>query len=136
MGYVFILCYVLFIGIGTFLMKVSLKDLTAYQLNFLMGIGMLLTGVPALLIAQRSFKMPISEVPLGFAIGVMMAIGSIFFVLATEKLPVGLVTVLTTTYVLLVVLLSIVFLKEGFDFTKAVGIVLTIAGVIILSLRS
>jgi hypothetical protein len=37
MGYLFILAYVLLVGVGTFLMKVSLKTLSPYQLNFLMA---------------------------------------------------------------------------------------------------
>ena len=135
MGYLFILGYVLLVGVGTFLMKSSLKELTAYQLNFLMGIGMLITGVPALWIAQKSLKVPASEAPLGFIIGVMMAVGSIFFVLAFEKLPAGLVTVLSSAYVVLVVVLSIIFLKEGLDAYKFLGILLTLVGVAILGYK-
>lgn len=117
-------------------MKVSLKSLSPYQLNFLMGIGMLLTGIPALLIAQRSFKMPAKEVPVGFTIGVMMAVGSILFVLAINKLPASVATVLAATYVAVVIVLSWLFLKESFDAIKIVGIILTFAGALLLTYRS
>ncbi len=136
MGYVFILGYILLVGVATFMMKMSLKSLSAYQLNFLMGIGMLLTGIPALLIAHRSFKMPLRELPVGFAIGVMMALGSILFVLAINKLPVSVASVLAATYVAVAIVLSWLFLKESFDAIKILGIALTFVGALLLTYRS
>lgn len=136
MGYLFVLGYVLLVGVATFLMKVSLKTLSPYQLNFLMGIGMLVTGIPALLVAHRTFKIPTKELPVGFAIGVMMAIGSILFVLAINKLPVSVASVLAATYVAVAIVLSWLFLKEGFDTMKIMGIVLTFAGALLLTYRS
>lgn len=136
MGYLFILGYVLLVGFATFLMKVSLKDLTPYQLNFLMGIGMLLTGLPALLIAQKSLKIPSKELPVGFLIGVMMALGSILFVLAVNKMSVSVASVLAACYVAVVVVLSAIFLKEKFDLFKIAGLGLTFVGVLLLTYKS
>ena len=53
MGYLFIAGYIVLVGVATFLMKASLKTLTPYQLNFLMGIGMLITGLPASWVSDR-----------------------------------------------------------------------------------
>lgn len=136
MGYIFVVGYILLVGVATFLMKVSLKTLTPYQLNFLMGIGMLLTGLPALLIAQKSLKIPAKELPVGFFIGVMMAVGSIFFVLSLNKLPASVASVLAASYVVVVIILSWLFLKESFDAIKIAGIILTFAGVLLLTYRS
>ncbi len=136
MGYLFILGYILLVGVATFLMKVSLKSLSPYQLNFLMGIGMLITGIPAILIAHRSFKMPAKEVPVGLLIGTMMAVGSILFVLALNKLPVSVASVLAATYVAVAILLSWLFLKESFDTIKIIGITLTFVGVLLLTYKS
>jgi len=133
MGYLFVLGYVLFVGVATFLMKVTLKTLSPYQLNFLMGIGMLITGIPALLIAHRTFRMPLKELPLGFAIGVMMAVGSIFFVLDINKLPASVATLLAVLYVGVVIVLSWIFLKESFDLIKILGIIFTFIGVLLLT---
>jgi drug/metabolite transporter (DMT)-like permease len=63
----------------------------------------------------------------------MMAVGSICFVLALAKLPVGMATAISTSYVLLVVVLSRMFLNETISWMKLSGIVLTIAGVALLS---
>lgn len=136
MGYIFVLGYILLVGFGTFLMKVSLKNLSPYQLNFLMGIGMLVTGIPALLIAHKSFKMPVKEVPVGFAIGTMMAIGSILYVLALNKLSASVASVLAATYVGVVIILSWLILKESFDAIKILGIAFTFVGALLLTFKS
>ena len=62
-----------------------------------------------------------------------MAIGSICFVLSLAKLPVGLATAISTSYVVLVVLLSRLFLSESIGWTKTAGIAMTIAGVALVS---
>jgi drug/metabolite transporter (DMT)-like permease len=136
MGYLFVLAYVVLVGIATFLMKTGLKTLSPYQLNFLMGIGMLLTGIPALLIAHKTFKMPVKELPLGLLIGVMMAAGSIFYVLAFSKLNASVAAVLASAYVIVVIVLSWIFLKESMDAVKIAGLALTFIGVALLTLRS
>lgn len=136
MGYLFVLGYILIVGVATFLMKFTMKTLSPYQLNFLMGIGMLLTGIPALLIAQRSFKIPAKDLPLGFAIGVMMAVGSILYVLALNKLSAAVASVLAATYVAVVVVLAAIFLKEKFDAIKVLGLALTFIGALLLTYRS
>ena len=136
MGYLFVLGYIIIVGFATFLMKFSMKSLSPYQLNFLMGIGMLLTGIPALLIAQKSFKIPAKELPIGFAIGMMMAIGSILYVLALNKLSASVASVLAATYVAVVVLLSAIFLKEKFDLIKVLGLALTFIGALLLTYKA
>ena len=136
MGYLFILGYIVLVGVATFLMKVSMKNLSPYQLNFLMGLGMLLVSIPALLIANKTFKMPLKSVPLGFGIGVMMAAGSLLYVLALDKLPAAVASVLAATYVAVVVLLSWLILKESFDLPKAIGLGLIFVGSLLLAYKS
>lgn len=136
MGYVFVLGYILLVGVATFLMKTSLKTLSPYQLNFLMGLGMLITGIPALLIAHKTFKMPTKEIPVGFLIGTMMAIGSILYVLALNKLTASVASVLAATYVGVVIVLSWLFLKESFDAVKITGVIFTFIGALLLTFRS
>lgn len=136
MGYLFILGYILIVGVASFLMKVSLKSISPYQLNFLMGVGMLITGIPALLIAHKTFRISPKELPLGLLIGVMMASGSLLYVLAFNKLAASVAAVLATLYVAVIVILSWIFLKEGFDLVKVLGLVLAFIGTALLTLRS
>ena len=132
-GSAFLLGYIVLVGVASFLEKFSMKQLNPYQVNFLMAIGMAVTAVPALWIKEGSLAVPMKALPLGAPIGLLMALGSIFFVLALSKLPVGTATGISTSYVLLVMLLSWIFLNENMNLMKITGAILTIAGVALLS---
>jgi drug/metabolite transporter (DMT)-like permease len=132
-GFVFLFGYIVMVGVASFLEKFSMKQLNPYQINFLMAIGMLVTAVPALWIKQGSLIVPARALPLGAPIGLLMALGSICFVLALAKLPVGMAAAISTSYVLVVVFLSWLFLNENLTWMKTAGIALTIAGVALLS---
>ncbi len=132
-GFAFLVAYILMVGVASFLEKFSMKQLNPYQINFLMALGMLVTAAPALWITQGSLTVPTKALPLGAPIGLLMAVGSICFVLSLAKLPVGMATAISTSYVVLVVLLSRFFLHESIGWMKTAGIALTITGVALLS---
>jgi len=132
-GFAFLLGYVVLVGVASFLQKFSMKQLNPYQINFLMAIGMLVTAVPALWLEQGSLMVQVKALPLGAPIGLLMALGSISYVLALSKLPVGTAAAVSTSYIVLVVLLSRIFLDETLSWMKIVGISLTIIGVGLLS---
>jgi|SRR5215204_3576066 len=132
-GFVFLAGYIALVGTASFLQKFSMKELNPYQVNFLMAVGMAVTAVPALLIKQGSLTVPTKSLPLGAPVGLLMALGSISYVLALSKLPVGTAAAISTSYVLLVVVLSRVFLGESLTWLKMTGILLTVAGVALLS---
>lgn len=132
-GFGFLFGYIVLVGTASFLEKFSMKQLNAYQVNFLMAIGMAVTAVPALLIKQGSLKVPVKALPLGAPIGLLMALGSISFVLALAELPVGMATGISVSYVLLVLALSWMCLNESMTVMKISGALLTIAGVAMLS---
>lgn len=134
-GFAFLLGYIVLVGVASFLQKLGMKQLNPYQINFLMAVGMLVTAVPALWFTQGDLKVPAKALPLGAPIGLLMALGSISYVLALSKLPVGTAAAVSTSYVLLVVLLSRVFLGEPLSWLKIAGILLTTAGVALLSLE-
>jgi drug/metabolite transporter (DMT)-like permease len=132
-GFLFLLGYILLIGVASFLQKFAMKELSPYQLNFFMFIGMFLTAIPALLIAQKSVAVPMQSAPLGLLIGLLMALGSLSYVLAIARLPVGLAASIASSYLIVVVVLSLMFLHEPMSLAKGVGLALTIVGVTILS---
>lgn len=121
------------VGVASFLEKFSMKQLNPYQVNFLMAMGMAVTAIPALWIKQGSLTVPTKALPLGAPIGLLMALGSICFVLSLAKLPVGMATAISTGYVLLVVVLSRFFLNESMSWMKIGGTLLTLGGVALLS---
>src|SRR3989442_15022830 len=132
-GFGFLLGYIAMVGLASFLEKFSMKQLNPYQVNFLMAIGMAVTAVPALWIKQGSLTVPSKALPLGAPIGLLMALGSISFVLALSELPVGMATAISTSYVLVVLFLSGFLLSESLSWMKIGGTLLTITGVALLS---
>ncbi len=133
MGYLYLAGYVFFVGIASFLMKFAMKSLSAYQINVLMAFGMLIITLPAMYLAEKNLKFPTEGLPLGIFTGLLMAAGSLLFVFSLTKLPVGLASAISSSYIVVVVLLSWIFLHEPLGAMKILGIVLTIAGVAILS---
>ena len=132
-GFGFLAGYIVMVGVASFLEKFSMKQLNPYQVNFLMAIGMAVTAIPALWIKQGSLTVPTKALPLGAPIGLLMALGSMCFVLSLSKLPVGMATGISTSYVLLVLFLSWLFLSESMSWMKIAGTLLTISGVALLS---
>jgi drug/metabolite transporter (DMT)-like permease len=136
MGAVFLAGYVAAIGVATYLLKVSLEDLGAYQVNLLMGVAMVAVSVPAVLLADRTLRIPGQHLPLGALVAVLMAVGSILYALALDRLPAGPTAAIATSYVIVVVVLSAVFLDEPVDLVTVAGVGLTLAGVALLSFRT
>ena len=134
-GFGFLAGYVVMVGVASFLEKFSMKQLNPYQVNFLMAIGMAVTAIPALWIKQGSLTVPTKALPLGAPIGLLMALGSICFVLSLAKLPVGMATAMSTSYVVLVLFLSWLFLSESMSWMKIAGTLLTLGGVALLSVE-
>jgi drug/metabolite transporter (DMT)-like permease len=132
-GFGFLLGYIVMVGVASFLEKFSMKQLNPYPINFLMAIGMAVTAVPALWIKQGSLTVSTKALPLGAPIGLLMALGSICFVLSLSKLPVGMATAISTSYVVLVLFLSWLFLNESMNWMKILGTLLTISGVAFIS---
>jgi len=131
-GFGFLAGYIVMVGVASFLQKFSMKHLNPYQVNFLMAIGMAITAIPALWIKQGNLAVPTKALPLG-APGLLMALGSICFVLSLAKLPVGMATAISASYVVLVIFLSWLFLNENMSLMKIAGTLLTITGVALLS---
>lgn len=137
MGYLYLVGYIIVVGVGTFLMKFVHKDMSSYQINFLIALGMLAITVPMLLFTQKSLAIPTTKsLPIAILAGLGMALGSIFFVLSLSKVPVGTASAIASGYIVLALILSVIFLKEPLDALKILGIVLTLAGVTILSLKA
>jgi drug/metabolite transporter (DMT)-like permease len=136
MGIVFLAGYVVALGVATYLLKVLLEDLSAYQVNLLMGAAMLLISIPAVLVADRTLAIPARHLPAGALVAVLMAGGSVLYALALQRLPAGPTAAIATSYVVIVVVLSAVFLHERVDAVTVAGLALTLGGVAVLSFRT
>jgi len=69
-----------------------------------------------------SLAAPTKALPLGAPIGLLMALGSICFLLSLAKLPVGMATAISTSYVVLVIFLSWLFINESISLMKIEGV--------------
>jgi drug/metabolite transporter (DMT)-like permease len=136
MGLLFLAGYIVAIGVATYLLKVVLEDLSAYQVNLLMGAAMLVISVPAVLVADHTLAIPARHLPAGVLVATLMAGGSVFYALALQRLPAGPTAAIATSYVVIVVVLSALFLHERVDAVTVLGLVLTLAGVAVLSFRT
>jgi drug/metabolite transporter (DMT)-like permease len=134
-GLFFLATYIIAVGVGSFLQKFVMGKVSPYQLEVITALGMFAVSVPALLIAQKSLNIPIKDAPLALLVGLLFSIGSFVYVLAVSRLPVGIAAPVSTGYVVLAVALSAIFLKEPVTLMKGLGIILTVAGVAILSLQ-
>ena len=64
-GWAYLSGYIGLVGTASFLQKFAMKDVSAFQINFLMAIGMMITAVPALLWQQGSLSVSVRGLPFG-----------------------------------------------------------------------
>lgn len=133
-GLLYLSTYILFVGVGSFLQKFVMRQLNAYHINFLMAIGMVVITIPALLLTQKNLAIPVKGLPLGLLSGFLMAAGSVAYVLSLSKLPVGMAAAISSSYLVIVAILSWIFLREAMPLLKIIGLSLTVIGVAILSM--
>lgn len=134
-GILFLAVYIIAVGLGSFLQKFVMGKVTPFQLEVIIGIGMLAVSIPTLFLVQRNLNISIQAAPLAWGVGLLFSIGSFMYVLAVARLPVGIAAPISTGYVVLAVALSTIFLHESLTLWKGIGIVFTIIGVAILSLQ-
>ncbi len=132
-GFIFLLIYVLAVGTGSFLQKLVMNKVTPYQLEVLTAIGMFVVALPALFMVQKNLQVPLTASPLAWLVGLLFALGSLFYVLAVSKLPVTVAAPLSVGYIAVAVILSVIFLKEPITVVKSLGILLVLAGAALLS---
>lgn len=73
---------------------------------------MVATALPILLVKQRNLEVPMHGLLLGIGVGLLFATGSFLLTLALSRMPFGLTTALSLSYLLIVTALSVVFLHE------------------------
>lgn len=131
----FVLGYVVLLGVATFLQKPVMKYLDAVQVNFLMGIGILIVSLPILLYRHQALP-GLSHIGKGLGIGVLLGLGSLLYFLGLRHLPVTVAATIGTGYVVVTAVLAVIFLHEPVTLIKVAGVLLTIAGVAMLASQS
>jgi drug/metabolite transporter (DMT)-like permease len=124
--------YVALVGISTFLEKPALEGLDATQLNALQGIGMGVVASIALAVRRGSLQ-PTRHALEGALVGAMIGVGSIFYFLGLQGLPLSIAAATSNAYMVVTILLSTLVLHEVLAWPKRIGIVLTLLGVTLLA---
>lgn len=105
-----------------------MQYLDALQLNALDAIGMATISIVAVLVFDHQLPRQLWTL-LAMGLGVMMALGSIFYYLGLNMLPVSVVAPIANTYIVIPLALSILFLHQSLTRFKIAGVVATLLGV-------
>jgi drug/metabolite transporter (DMT)-like permease len=129
----FIAAYAVLIAIASVIEVPIGRGFASVQLNLLIRLGGLAVAIPALVIVH-GFSVPTGLSALaGLGIGVLTGVGSIVYCLTLIDLPLSLVVVLSNLYIVITFLLGISLLHEPVTALKIGGLVLTLAGVVLLA---
>jgi len=132
----FILASILGWGIGSFLMKYATGQLHPIVISAI-SLSLYMVLLP-LLWAFMKFDHTINTTGIVYALlaSLFMCIGSLGFSYALRSGgPVGQVTILSTLYPALTLLLSMIFLGETLSVKKGIGVVLAVISFIFLGLK-
>lgn len=147
LGYIGI--YILLVGVATFVEPRISRGLDALRLDALLRAGTFALAVVALLaqpLLPVSGLSAVDTLPgsllhfpdlqadlAGLGIGLLAGVASISYCLALDRLPGYIVASTANGYIAITVLLGVVVLREPLTFLTAVALVLTVAGVVLLS---
>jgi len=93
-------------------------------------------GIPLYILTYRhSFSLPWENhwTYLAMLVGIFTSLGAFFFFNAIAQGEASKVVVITSLYPVITAILAFIFLKETISFSKLLGILLCLAGIIILS---
>ncbi len=125
--------YILFVGVGAFLEKPALRELTALQLNAMTALGMAIVAVAAVMV--RDHRLPTGSTALGAGgVGLLLGLGAVAYYLGLEYLPVSVAATLSNTSVLVTVVLAVIFRHQPLTLRQIAGAAITLVGVSLLTM--
>lgn len=131
----FSLICLLIYGVWGFLSKFLTMGLNAPSMLIYSLLGSAL-GIPLYIFTYRhSFSLPWENnwTYLAMLVGIFTSLGAFFFFNAIAQGEASKVVVITSLYPVITAILAFIFLKETISVTKLLGILLCLAGIIILS---
>jgi transporter family protein len=124
-----------FYGVWGFLSKFLSSELNAPSLLIYSLMGSAL-GIPLYILTYRnsfSFQWQNGWTYLGISVGIFASIGTLLFFNAIGQGEASKVVVITSLYPIVTTILAFLFLNETISFSKIIGILLCLAGIVILS---
>lgn len=122
-------------GLWGFFGKIS-ENRIGLQIGFWSGLTFFLTIFFYLLFTHQLFPIKTDFHGIGFAIatGFCSGFAAILFYILLAKHPAGYLTASTALYPLVTIILSVLFLQEGLNFTKVLGFVFALLALVLLHL--
>src|SRR5581483_1291779 len=120
--------YIALVGVSAFLEKPILSEMDATQLNALLSIAM--TAVAAVTLAVAGPQLARSKDALaGIGLGAMIGVGSVFYFLGLNGLPVSVASALSNASMVVTVVLSTVVLRQRLTRVRGGAMALLAGGV-------
>ncbi len=117
-------------GLWSFFPKLASKYLNPKSILFFEISGAASFSIYILLNSGLSFH--IKGFIFSFLTGIFGACGALFFLKALSEGPVSLVTIITSLYPVITVILAYIFLGESLSLRQILGIILAISGIILV----
>lgn len=134
-AFALIATYVVLTGIAAYAEKPVGMHLDAFQLNAGIRTGACALGIAALLITSAALLPPLPSLLAALGIGVVQGIGSVSYCYSVDHLPVWVVASVANSYIVITVLLGLLVLHEPVGVSTVAGLILAIAGVLLISAR-
>jgi transporter family protein len=115
-----------------FLGKLALKNATPFQAGLIYGVAVVIACAACAVIGQRTTSWAPSGLWLAALSAACGATGLVAFYLALEKGKASLVTPVIGVYPAIVAVLSVAFLSERLSGIQIAGVVLALAGVVLV----
>jgi DME family drug/metabolite transporter len=124
-------------GVAPILQKRALRDVGLLEMNALRGLGILAAFIPAYFFLRASVLLPRAEF---YGILMIVAlinnlIGDIFAFIAIRHIGASLAVPVTSSYPLLIALISWLWFGETLSFGVLTGTLIVVAGLVLLNLR-
>jgi drug/metabolite transporter (DMT)-like permease len=129
----FIGANVLLVGVVSFLEQPLAQKLDAFRLDAALRLGALVLAVVALVVGRGPVASSLEAGLVGFGIGLILGVGSIFYCMSLSRMPAWLAASIANGYVAVTVLLGVTVLGETLTWSVAAGLALTLVGAVALS---
>jgi drug/metabolite transporter (DMT)-like permease len=129
----FIGANVLLVGVVSFLEQPLAQKLDAFRLDAALRLGALVLAVVALVVGRGPVVSSLKAGLVGFGIGLILGVGSIFYCMSLSRMPAWLAASIANGYVAVTVLLGVTVLGETLTWSVAAGLALTLVGAVALS---
>ena len=123
-------------GLWGFFGKLAARSLSSGTLFLVAALGCIAAFMGCFLYYAKHFHVSLDNIDswYGFLSGFVLIAGLFFFYLALTKGEVTRIVVITATYPLVTLILAYLVLKEPFSLQKIFGIILSVSGIILLSI--